>query len=329
MLIVNSYMPCNNMNSWSSSNHKKLENRSLSFSSANTSQTDSYMSQAKKVKDKGDYKTAINMYNRILRSYPENQEVIVLLGDCYRDTGNYKLARSLYVKSRNIDPNFDLATRSLKKLDNVELAKKNPEAAKVQENKQAHANLNASLGLIKNFAPPNIVQALRALHFEFAPTGNLSGHTNIAQYEHSKKMIVVNDAYIWAAPEVIAPYIVHEAIHAEDKDPYTSKAEEKDAYRAAIEFWIKNNHGTKDPELDYAADLYLDDPKKLDARVYQIYSSRSAGISDKSPRHQILAKGLRNPNLVNELYTVYEPFLPKLDNMPENPNNSKSLNFVI
>ena len=40
--------------------------------------------------------------------------------------------------------------------------------------------------------------------------------------ENAKKAITVSNAYIYAAPEVIAAYLSHESVHAHDHDPYTS-----------------------------------------------------------------------------------------------------------
>lgn len=61
--------------------------------------------------------------------------------------------------------------------------------------------------------------------------------------------------------------------------------EEQDAYQASIEFWIAHNNGQKDPELDYAAGLYKDNPETLRKKVGQTYRSRDASIPDYSPNH--------------------------------------------
>ena len=65
--------------------------------------------------------------------------------------------------------------------------------------------------------------------------------------------MTVSEKYKYAPAQLIAAYIIHESVHAHDKDSYTSIREEQDAYKIATEFWIANSKGVEDPEMDYAA----------------------------------------------------------------------------
>ena len=124
----------------------------------------------------------------------------------------------------------------------------------------------------------------------------MGGTGNIAQYENHKNTITVSDSYIYASSQVIAAYLVHEALNAHDNDAYTSVREEQDAYELAAKFWIKHANGIKDPEMDYAAGLYLQSPKTLKDRVGEIYKLRDPSIPMTSPNHppKLLSIGLLN-----------------------------------
>lgn len=280
----------------------------------NSDDPDTYYHLAKMYKDSGNNSAAIDVYKKLLKIAPDNNEVLTLIGECYKNIGDYSAAKNYYTTAITADPKYDFANRSLKELDNDILAQKDPEKAKAQKLAETSQNLTKSLYLVKNNASPALVKGLKGVNFEFSKTDSLSGYQNIAQYEYSKNRIVVSDKYEYAAPEIIASYITHEAVHAKDRDPYTSIKEEQDGYKAAVEFWINNNHGVKDPELDYAKELYEKSPQTLSDKVRQIYATRDSGIAETSPNHDLMAKSLKGyTSNYNSKVSVapYKTFLPE------------------
>lgn len=266
---------------------------------------DVYYNLAKSYRSIGEINNAIGTYNKLLELSPNDVEALVYLGKCYKDLNQYSEANKYYRKALEIDPKYDLATRSLKESENLNLAKMNPILAKTQKEQYAKENLNNSLDIVKTCAPAELYNCLSDINFVFDRTNTLSGHQNIAQYEHDKRRITIDSGYIWAAPQVIASYIIHEAVHAKDYDGYTSVKEEQDAYRESVKFWLAHNNGIKDPEMDYAASMYLINPENLDNAVEDIYTSRDASIPKVSPNHGISAYILGfniQPDKIRELF---------------------------
>jgi tetratricopeptide (TPR) repeat protein len=197
---------------------------------------DAYFNLAKAYNNDGNKKYAILTYEELLKFSPNDIESLTNLGECFRETGNPIEARKYYRKALNIDPKYDLANRSMKEINNNLLAKTNPKAAREELEKQTEENLKNALNLVMTFGPETVTKNLEEIKLQYGKTSSMSGHSNIAQYENDKKTITVTDKYIWAAPEVIAAYVVHEGVHAKDRDPYTSIKEEQDAYRESVKF---------------------------------------------------------------------------------------------
>ena len=248
---------------------------------------DVYFNLAKAYRNIGEVQNAIDSYKVLLEHTPSDVEALTNLGECYRDNKELNEAKNCYKKPCEIDPKFDLASRNIKEIENLKLAQTNPQEAYKQKMEYADSNLKKALELVVAYAPQDLVQMLGGIKFVFGSTEMLGGQANIAQYENDKSRIVVTENYIWAAPEVIAAYLVNEAVHAKDKDPYTSITEEQDAYRASVIFWLARNNGIKDPEMDYAASLYLISPEKLNEKVEEVYTSRDKSIPKYSPHHGI------------------------------------------
>ncbi len=246
---------------------------------------DVYYNLGKVYSKTGDYENAIKAYKKIIEITPKDVEVLTLLGENYKKSGNNEEALKYFKMAVEIDPKYDQAQRQQKETENLMLEQIMPFYAREKRKKQAEENLVKALNIVMQKAPPDLTDYLYGIKFTFSTTGSLSGHPNIAQYEYGTNTTVITDKYIWAAPEVVAAYIVHESVHSRDNDPFTSITEEQDAYRAAVKFWIENSKGIKDPELDYAKNLYLSDPVDLDRKVEQVYSARDKSMPTSSPGH--------------------------------------------
>lgn len=244
-----------------------------------------YLKLGKAYKGKEDYANASQSLENYIASAPDDTDATILLGECYNKQGQYVKAQAQYERAIELDPSNDSAQRSLLETKNNILNCYDPSTAIVQKRQQALNNLNQALSLAKGYLPAGYFKDMGDLVISFDKTAQMGGTSNIAQYEHGQRKITVTDNYIYAAPQLVTAYLVHEFVHAKDKDAYTSIREEQDAYRQAAEFWIQNSNGIKDPEMDYAAGLYKQSPTALDKRVEEIYTLRDPQIARTSPNH--------------------------------------------
>lgn len=247
--------------------------------------SDTYYDLAKSYKYNEDYDNAIPTFEKYLESKPNDVEANILLGECYNQQGFYNKAKVQFVKATSLDANNDLAKRNLLETQNLILGCYDPATAMNEKRQQSINNLNKAISMAKEHLSAGYLKDLADITVAFDKTALMGGTSNIAQYEHSKRKITVTDKYVYASPQLICSYLVHEFVHAKDKDPFTSVTEEQDAYRKATEYWLEHSRGTKDPEMDYAADLYKTSPKTLDDRVCEIYMLRDPKIAKVSPNH--------------------------------------------
>ena len=273
--------------------------------------TPSYFNLAKIYYEKGDTSKAISYYQQILNIEPYDSEAMIDLGVIQKEVGNYKDAKLLLNQALIIDPMNDLARRNLLETQNLELAQMNPTLAEIQKSYYAQNNLQYAYSMAAAFLPPEIVNNTRDVRFQFGKTALMGGDANIAQYANATKDITVTDKYLWASPQLIAAYLVHEMIHANDKDSYSSVKEEQDAYRAAAQFWMANSNGIKDPEMDYVKELYLQDPKSLDAKVEEVYKTKDPSIADVSPNHGMMAAAVNLKYKMDQATRIFNSMLNK------------------
>lgn len=122
----------------------------------------------------------------------------------------------------------------------------------------------------------------------FEPTVSIDNVSNVAEYDHAthpRPTIRFSPDMVFSHPDVIAAYLLHELVHAEDRDPLTSIREEQDAYREKTAFWLWRQSAMREPNLDFAAKLYQQSPTTLDERVANYYIMRDPSIPDTSPHH--------------------------------------------
>ncbi|MDD3149550.1 MAG: tetratricopeptide repeat protein [Candidatus Gastranaerophilales bacterium] len=255
---------------------------------------DVYFNLGRSYRYLGDIPNAINSYEKLIKLNPDDLESLCNLADCYKLNGDFNTAEKTYKKVIAEDEKYDLAQRKLKQLENEKLAISNPFLAKKEKNDAAKKNMEEAKNLAFQYFPKETVDDVRDIAFVFDKTDTLGGQSNIAQYENNNRRIVVTDDYTWANPKIIASYLVHEIIHAKDRDCLTSITEEQDAYRESVKFWLINNDNVKDPEMDYASNLYKQNRSLLDEKVAQTYSTKDGSIPEFSPNHGIAAFSLKN-----------------------------------
>lgn len=236
------------------------------------------------------YEAAEQDYKTYLEINKGDVDIIAELGETLRQQGKYAEALKTFEYALTLDKKNDLLLRSIKETKNNILCCYDPAKASKEKQEFADKNLREALRMAVTYLTPEYMQDLADVQIKFGKTAQMGGTTNIAQYENYKNAITISDTYIYASPQVIAAYLVHESVHAKDNDPYTSVREEQDAYQVATKFWIDNSKGIKDPEMDYAADLYTTSPASLNKRVEEIYVLRDPSIAKTSPNHPPIKK---------------------------------------
>ncbi len=275
----------------------------------NPENTDANLNLAKTYKLNSDFKNAIPYFEKACAQMPDDLEIMTLLGECYKHNGEYSKAETQFKLVLNREPNYDYAKRNLLDTENLKLACIDPQKAYNERQKKANENLRTAISLATGFLPKNVVNKVQDVTVTFDKTAQMGGRSNIAQYEHAKRKISIQDEYTYADPILSAAYTVHEFIHAADNDPYTSIREEQDAYRIQAKFWDKNAKNVRDPEMDYVVELYRDSAEALDKRVAEIYLLRDPGIPATSYNHppgtkNAAASGLTNSGTTLKAYDI-------------------------
>lgn len=269
-------------------NENKFEEALKAYEEANKKNPDDdrvYKKLGKAYYNLKDYKNAQKAFTTFLNTNPNDVDCLIELGEAQRADGLYKKATESFEKAAKLDNSNDLAKRNILETKNNILSIYSPLKAQQEKQEYAAKNLQQALDITVKYMSNEYMKDLNDITITFGETAQMGGTSNIAQYENYKKAITVSDKYIYASPQVIAAYLTHEAVHAKDKDPYTSIREEQDAYTVATKFWIQHSNGIKDPEMDYAADLYKQSPEKLNNRVEEIYKLRDPSINQTSPNH--------------------------------------------
>jgi tetratricopeptide (TPR) repeat protein len=257
--------------------------------------------------DMGQPTEAIKTFQRLLEISPQDYESRTLLGEFYEEINSLDAAMAEYEKVLQQAPNYDYARRNLSNVYVKKVALSDPDQANQIIQQTAKENLQKALKLVQEQAPPYIVQNLQGLTIAFGPTEAINKYENLAQYEHSNKRILTSNKLIFASPNVIATYLVHEAVHAGDKDAITSIREEQDAFREMTKFWIATNNGVIDPDLTLAMRLYTQAPEKLDQKVEDLYTKRDPRIRRTSPGH---GESYSSGTFMENIYNGIRSFLP-------------------
>lgn len=251
--------------------------------------TDAYFNLGKAYILKEEYQNAVKALEKAAQLSPKDTEILTTLGESYKNNGQYLNAVNIFETALKLDPYSDYTKRNLEETKNLQLAVFNLAQAQKEKQAQAQQNLTKAINIAKNQFSKDFTKSLSDLTIAFDTTDKMGGRSNIAQYEHAKRKITVTEDFVWANPNLVGAYLVHEFIHAKDNDAYTSVTEEQDAYEVSAKFWLKFKKTTKppvdDPEMDYVIDLYKKSPESLRQRVAEIYRLRDPNISETSPNH--------------------------------------------
>lgn len=269
--------------------------------------TDVLYNLGRTYRDTGDLDSAIVTFKKLLAIQPKDYESRTLLGEFYEEKGNLEEAIKEYKSVIDTEPLYDYARRNYYSVRVKRIALTRADKAEQITQEAAKRNLDMALQLIQDNAPDYIKTNLEGLTIAFGLTEEVNKYENLAQYENSNLRILVSNKLIFAHPAVIATYLVHEAVHAGDRDPITSVREEQDAFQEMTKFWMNIHNGLIDPDLTLAMNLYMIQPGKLDDKVADLYIRRDPNIRMVSPNHGELPE---KPGLMDNLYDSLRSMLP-------------------
>lgn len=293
--------------------------------------TDVLYNLGRTYRDVGDLDSAIVTFKTLLAIHPKDFESRTLLGEFYEEKGNIEDAIKEYKSVIDTEPLYDYARRNYYSARVKRIAQTRQAKANEITQEAAKRNLDMALQLIQNYAPDYIKTNLEGLTIAFGLTEEVNKYENLAQYENSNHRILISNKLVFAHPAVIATYLVHEAVHAGDRDPITSVREEQDAFREMTKFWINIHNGLIDPDLTLAMNLYLVHPVRLDDKVADLYIRRDPNIRMVSPNH---GEQPQKPGIMDNLYDTLRSMLPAQglqhsnNQLRENPFNNTPYNYA-
>ena len=254
------------------------------------SYTDAYYNLAKTYVTVGDSNRAVEAMHRLLMADPYDHESRVFLAEMLTEQGQYDHARKHYQYVLSQVPSFDPAARNLKLMEHLEKNKGNPLTAAQELKAQGEATLQVARGLMQQFyqsrSKPEMIDLLARTPVEFSPTQRIKQVTNMAEFDFFRGGVIrLAPELAFAAPNVMAAYLIHEMEHAKDKDGLSSVTEEQDGYRELARFWVQAKGNTVEPNLDLASRLFSQSRDLLDARVRELYVMRDPLLPEKSPGH--------------------------------------------
>jgi tetratricopeptide (TPR) repeat protein len=259
---------------------------------ADPSYTDAYYNLSRIYIERKDSRRAAEVLERLLKITPNDLESRVMLAEQLVADKQYPKAIQQYQQALDINPNYDPASRGQAYLQVQLKGNEQPEAAKEAFNQAAASNLKEAKALASSFLSEQNNEAGLALLeknlvFQFTQTEHRKINANLAEYDNtygSHGIIRIRPELAFAAPNVLACYLVHELVHAADQDPLSSVMEEQDAYRQQAKFWQANKGHTQDSNLDLAVALYEEGVDLLDQEVRRSYGDDDL-LPEKSPGH--------------------------------------------
>lgn len=244
--------------------------------------TDVLYNLGKTYRDTENHQDAIKTFEKLIKIDPKDYEAQTLLGEFYEDTNDLNSAISNYKQVLKNEPKYDYAKR---RLQGTYVKQADPATAARIKKQAETENLAKALELINKYAPPKVHENLNGIEIRFGTTEEVNHYENMAQYENRYSRILISDALRFAAPEVTATYIVHESVHAGDRDSYSSIREEQDAFVEMVKFWKKVNNGIIDPDLTLALNLFNQSQGALETKVEEVYLKRDPNMPKVSPNH--------------------------------------------
>jgi hypothetical protein len=251
--------------------------------------TDAYYNLARTYDVIGDKPKAIHSLQHLLEIDPDDHDARVTLAGFYEDLNLPQYAKTHYDQVLAREPRYDPALRARQLLDNLILGEVNADKALQDYQTQAAQTLMRAQGLLRPYLTkthrPDLLQLMDHIRYEYAGTDKVVGSQNLAEYDHSHRVIRLMPSLAYAHPATVAAYLVHEFEHAKDNDNLNSIAEEQDGYLALARYWNTQDQPVVEPNLDLATELMTRGEQQLRDKVRELYLSRDPYMPETSPGH--------------------------------------------
>lgn len=277
------------------------------------SYTDAYFNLSQTFKMAGDIPKAAWWMTNLLFINPSDHDSRVLLGELYERMNLRPWAKRMYMQVLNAQPNFDPAKRNLNFLLYQDQMRTHPETGMELYKTTEKELVFKARSLIKQYhlltqAPEERKKLVDTVPIVFEPTQVMDNTENIAEYDHAKGVIRIQPKMLFSSPNVVAAYLAHELIHAQDQDGETSIQEEQDGYRELVLFWQRFKNAEAEPNLDRALKLFEENPSQLDEEVKRLYTMRNPLIAEKSPGHGLPLKS-KVQNAISTVQQRYNQYI--------------------
>ncbi len=247
---------------------------------------------------------SIQAFENLLRITPDDHEARISLAEQLTRLGRRPEAKSHYEYILSREPLYDPASRNVAYLNVLESQGRSesqnqfslgqsPFRVQFQVLGRGLESVKEAKELLRSYYRQQgheaRLQWMDTIQYDFSPTQRINQIPNLAEYDHQRRTIRFAPELAFAHPNVLAGYLAHELIHAQDGDATSSILEEQDAYREQAQVWgsLRGNlkERIKEPNLDLATDYYRMSPSRLDQAVREIYQMRDPLISEASPGH--------------------------------------------
>lgn len=237
-------------------------------------------------------KQSLPWFEYLLKVAPHDHQARAEYAEQLETLGHEKEALEQYETILTEQPNYEPAMRRHEAIHFKRSSKMFGAQAQAVQQYKGQQKLNLAIQILNQFLThkqqSHRLNILKEVNLTFEPTVVVDNVANVAEYDHSthpRPTIRFSEDMAFSHPDVIAAYLLHEIVHAEDKDPLTSIQEEQDAYREKTQFWQWRNSTIREPNLDFAQKLYEQSPQTLDSRVASYYKMRDPSIPETSPHH--------------------------------------------
>jgi predicted TPR repeat methyltransferase len=243
---------------------------------ANPVYSDAWFNLATLHREQQQWHQAIPAYQQVLQLNPQDVDAALRLAECYDYGGQPRQAVQGFDRVLTLQPGHDVARRkkawllfrlSTQALDAVAPQLSGQLFAQKQRHafEQAHRVLD-SLARDEGLAvSPRLRQvACKALTFQ-------PGSSSLAEYDAVTDSIHTIPELMFAHPAVLAAYLAHEYVHANDRDNASDVDEELRGYLASIGVWQRRKGTMTEPNLDYATALYQQGETDLRQRIANVY----------------------------------------------------------
>jgi tetratricopeptide (TPR) repeat protein len=243
---------------------------------ANPQYSDAWFNLATLYRGQKAWPEAIKAYVQVVRLNPSDVEAWLRLGESYDHNRQPALALQALDRVLALQPYHDVANRKkawlLFRLGSAALDAVKPGLSRQLLNQKQRMAFDKAHKVLHDMAKQGLVTLPgRFKQVTCHVTDFELGSPSLAEYDATTDSIRTIPELVFADANVLAAYLAHEYVHAQDKDNHTDVAEELNGYLASIQVWLSGKGLLTEPNLDYATDLSKQGLTALSQRIERVY----------------------------------------------------------